>query len=192
MKRTSAIYRAISFSLLAAAATTLAAAPAPAQPDTSAASSTFDGIYAWGRDANKCTFVDSATERTYTCTGLSRNFIGNAALIRFPDKNYTAVVKLADGSHPGSRLDWTEQNTWKTPLVGSFGVLKPGESKTLNGNSGPWTKTPDWDLGLDAAPGRSGAPRTVDVSVTITRRPQTPTPPEPPTGSLDLSSSSTS
>lgn len=137
-----------------------------------------------GADADKCTFVDSADKRVYTCKDLSRNFIGSAALIRFPNKNYTAVVRLADGSHPGSRLQWAEQNTWKMPLVGATGQLAPGESKTLRGNLGPWVKTPDWDLGIDAAPGRANAPRTVTATITITAA----TPAVPPVPSMGSAS----
>ncbi|MCD2158243.1 hypothetical protein LQL77_31795 [Rhodococcus cerastii] len=171
MKRTSAIYSALSLSLLAATVTTLGASSAQAQSDPAAASSGFDGVSVSRNidDSGHCTYTENATQREYTCTGIPRNFIGSAVVIHFPDKkSFQAVVAMADGSDPGTPLNWTEQGAEILPNVTNQGSITPQETVRLIGETVPRRST-GWDLGLDAG-GPIGLPQTVDAIVTITRR----------------------
>lgn len=90
-------------------------------------------------------------------------------LIRFPSKNFKALVQIGPDQDPKRGLQWTEQDTAVlTPLVTKRGVIQANEAVTLAGDS--VTHSVNWDLGLDAWPFQSSGPRVVNAKITITPR----------------------
>ena len=131
----------------------------------------FAGIFAWGTGAQACNSKEQLNPPvlTITCHGIKRNFIGSDVLIRFPNKNFRALVQIGPDQDPKRGLQWTEQDTAVlTPLVTLRNVIQASEAVTLSGDS--VTHSVDWDLGLDAWPFQSNGPRVVNAVITITPR----------------------
>jgi hypothetical protein len=133
-----------------------------------AGSGLFTGVSAWGTGAPGCSRHETSTMLTFDCSGIESNFIGSFVLIRFPSKNFRAVVQLRQGSDPRFGLAWTEQDTTVlTPLVGNHGIITGSQSVTLTGASVPYST--DWDIGVDSVKVNGGFPLAVNAQITITR-----------------------
>jgi len=131
----------------------------------------FNGISAWGNGAPGCARHETDTVLEFHCSGIKENFIGSFVLIRFPSKNFKAVVELREGGDPGMGVAWTEQDTTVlTPIVYNHGLLPSAfdgsRAVTLTGASVQFSN--EWDIGLDSFKISGGFSKSVNAQITIT------------------------
>jgi hypothetical protein len=129
----------------------------------------FVGIYAWGNGAPACARHQNDSLLYFDCSGVQTNFIGSYVLIRFPSRDFNAVVRVRKGD-PQVGVVWYEQDiTLLAPIVYNHGFLFGSDTATLSGASVP-QYSPEWDLGLDSVLKNGGFTRPVNVTITITRK----------------------